>query len=605
MIIKNQAFSGWARFLVGSVIVGAFCYFVSRHLHTLELWQVATTVFLIAMPITLTGVYVGTLQRVHDNTLIKRNSWLYRLRSKRLFLTVGWLLWSIATVFFMLIHLNLYARQEWVVFFLVFPVFYICFIAIRHILSSNANALHVDRISIQWARRTVPWLMVVLYGAIVWQSDTAQTTSSLKEIIEGHRTHLQESKGSALIGESLLIFSAITGVQDYVLGNLGAWSSVFGRVVTILASLVISYNVCLLLSFFVIPGKELRRIFGPMSDNPEPPTVTMQQVISFAAITTFLFLFVYLRGFVAIETMIRQSPEWAQERHRIEAHLYVFADEIDGSYYRPETILKIEAARARALSMQEGAVRILDGKIDAAFLAMEGNVDPYLDWYYSLKAEYMRTVQALTGGIEEHMTRQLDEFLQRNDPFREVSASMNGLLETNKQALVKFLTERDQILRDNQIDAKGKPIKVLHRLSKAELELLPSHSMVSSIETRMAGAAVTSAVTGIVTAKVVGKVVGKSIFKLAATAATKLAVSKTGGAAIGAAAGAVAGSVIPGAGTAIGAVIGASVGVLFGVGMDATLLKLEEMVKREEFRNEILGSIRAAKVEFKKELHRN
>lgn len=336
-----------------------------------------------------------------------------------------------------------------------------------------------------------------------------------------------------------------------------------------------------------------------MSDNPDPPEITPLQVASLSAIITFLFFFVYLHGFVALETWIKQSPNLAQGRKELEEVVVVKIDEIAGKPYKPGTIKKIEDARAQVLRASASAVHELDQKIDGAFSMMERNVDPYLDWYYSLSAEYARMAMTLSGGIEGHMTGKLKEYLFKNDPLKTVSVAMNGALERQKGALREYQSKRDQILRENQINVTTEPTRVMRQMSKKDLDLMPMHPTVTTIESRMAGAAVASVVTGLVTTKVVSKVVGKGVFKLAVTAASKLVVSKTVSVAAGTATGAAIGSIFPGVGTLIGAGLGALTGAVIGVGMDATILKLEEKVSRDAFKREILESIQASKKEFK------
>jgi hypothetical protein len=96
----------------------------------------------------------------------------------------------------------------------------------------------------------------------------------------------------------------------------------------------------------------------------------------------------------------------------------------------------------------------------------------------------------------------------------------------------------------------------------------------------------------------VAKIVSKGIFKAAGKALSKVAISKVAGTAGGAAIGAAIGSVVPGAGTIVGGVIG---GALAGVFVDKVLLELEEAISREDFRMEILNSIRESRDEFKSE----
>lgn len=598
---KNfQGFSGGFRLLTVSLAFGAISFSVAKNIHTFQLGLVAVSVFLFAVPIMLSGIYVGTLRRVHENTLFKRDGWLYRFRSKRLFMVIGWFAWSVTTGFFMLIQLNLYTQQEWLAFFMTFPLFYIVFTLCRHILAKNVQPLHTIRISIDWTRWIVPGVMVLVYGLLFWQAEPTQSTLTLRDAIDAKRIHLlKDASTSAVIDEALQIFSFMSGARDYAGSKFDTlwkgWSWAF----TVLSSFVVSYNVCVLLSCMMISPKEYRRIFGKMSDNPDPPEITPLQVASLSAIITFLFFFVYLHGFVALETWIKQSPNLAQGRKELEEVVVVKIDEIAGKPYKPGTIKKIEDARAQVLRASASAVHELDQKIDGAFSMMERNVDPYLDWYYSLSAEYARMAMTLSGGIEGHMTGKLKEYLFKNDPLKTVSVAMNGALERQKGALREYQSKRDQILRENQINVTTEPTRVMRQMSKKDLDLMPMHPTVTTIESRMAGAAVASVVTGLVTTKVVSKVVGKGVFKLAVTAASKLVVSKTVSVAAGTATGAAIGSIFPGVGTLIGAGLGALTGAVIGVGMDATILKLEEKVSRDAFKREILESIQASKKEFK------
>jgi len=74
-----------------------------------------------------------------------------------------------------------------------------------------------------------------------------------------------------------------------------------------------------------------------------------------------------------------------------------------------------------------------------------------------------------------------------------------------------------------------------------------------------------------------------------------MAASKVAGATAGVVIGGALGSVIPVAGTVVGGMIG---GIIGGVLVDAALLKLEEIISREEFKREIIAAIRDTKAEF-------
>lgn len=599
----------WVRFASGAAIIGIITYFVATRFHVFPLWAVALAVFMYATIIMLSGMYVGVLRKAHDNTLFRKDGWLYSVLSKRLLLAIGWFVWGVVSAFFVMIQLNLYSSKEWMVFALTFPVYFVVFIFCRNLLARNVQSLHVIRIALTWARWMVPWIMVAIYAIVAWQMTSVQKVAqpvTLKESIAQKRGHLVISGGSAIVDETLQIYSAIEGGVEFVTAKLGELSNTLATFLSVFAAFIVSYNVCLLLSCLIIPISEYRRLLAPITDLSEPPPVSLLHVALLTAVVAFLSIFVYLHGIVALETWISQSEKWKAGRKIIEETVIVKVDEISGKYYKAGTIAKIEDLRTIAWKNSVTATNDLDRKVDEAFAAMEQNVDKYLDWYYSLPAEYIRIAKTLTGSLESHIENQLMEHLNQNDPFRRVSDAMNDVVAKHQRALAEFQVGKKRILTDNKIEASSKPIRVIRMISDHEFSIALTPPEVITIQKRLAGAAAVSVATTLIAKKVVAKVVAKGIFKTAVTAASKLAITKAAGGAVGAAAGAATGaalgSIVPVAGTMIGAGAGAIVGFFLGVGVDAALLKLDEKVNRAHFKQEILESIASAKNELKSDL---
>ncbi len=151
------------------------------------------------------------------------------------------------------------------------------------------------------------------------------------------------------------------------------------------------------------------------------------------------------------------------------------------------------------------------------------------------------------------------------------------------------------ILDSNRISTDGNTPAVSSYISLNDMMAMPIHADLVALDTRAAGSTVAAGIVGVVT----GKIASKIIFKTAVKAVAKAATAKAVGTAAGAGIGFAIGSVVPVVGTVIGGLIG---GVVGGVAMDAGLLKLEEAISREDFKKEILASIRHAQEEFKSKL---
>ena len=77
------------------------------------------------------------------------------------------------------------------------------------------------------------------------------------------------------------------------------------------------------------------------------------------------------------------------------------------------------------------------------------NTDKYLDWYYSLSAEYSRLFKLITGSIEEYMADKLKENLMDNISanlnfnaadmnIAKLQNDINKILDKNKMLFIQF-----------------------------------------------------------------------------------------------------------------------------------------------------------------------
>jgi hypothetical protein len=238
---------------------------------------------------------------------------------------------------------------------------------------------------------------------------------------------------------------------------------------------------------------------------------------------------------------------------------------------------------------------VLDANIDKAFFLMDRNVESYLDWYYSLGAEYMRIGQMLTGQLESYMQTKLEEYLNLGNPTADLHRTIETALENQQSLKEEAQRLRQTILAENRVLDSDESFVVSSSASLDSLLTIPNHIELVALDQRIAGGTVAAGIGGLIA----GKIASKAIFKGAAKALLKAAAAKVGGTSVGGAVGAFLGSAVPGVGTVVGGFIG---GLIGGVAVDAALLKLDEAVSRDEFRREILSVIAQSREDFKKRL---
>ena len=320
-----------------------------------------------------------------------------------------------------------------------------------------------------------------------------------------------------------------------------------------------------------------------------PPTLTHASVAVTAALVTVVTLFIYVPVFADLEDIARGNPGLIASLKN--AQLKV--EKIDDLFYRPGTMQVIELAKAAALGKVNVSRAILEGQIDRAFDQMEFNVDGYLDWYYNLSGEYTRLTMLMTGEIEKYMEEKLVEKLKQEDALKPVIAGLEVALANHKAVTDEYQQDIKKILTNNRIQVPEFGAKGIHGIASDRILVLPTHFDVVSMRSRI-GSATAAGIGAAITAKIVGK----GIFKAAAKTISKFAAKKM---------------FVIGTGTTIGTWItlpagplavagGVAGGAIAAVVVDKFLLKLEETISREDFKKEILNSIRESRDQFKSEL---
>ncbi len=230
--------------------------------------------------------------------------------------------------------------------------------------------------------------------------------------------------------------------------------------------------------------------------------------------------------------------------------------------------------------------------INASYDARLANVDSYLDWYYSLPADYERLLSLVTGSVEEYAVGQFIEKIEAGVDDTEFEAQLQNYWD-RAAALKDGLMEQ---LADCEIAGVPEWLPVV----KDEVEptfltdpLEPSQQFLDASGRVLAGTATGAAVgvgTGVAAKKLVSRVVEKPFFKMVVGEITKRLGSKAVGSAVGGAAGAVGGP--------IGVVVGIAAGGAASVGVDYGLLKLDELWNRDTYRAEVVQTIEDSRAEM-------
>ena len=212
--------------------------------------------------------------------------------------------------------------------------------------------------------------------------------------------------------------------------------------------------------------------------------------------------------------------------------------------------------------------------VNAAFDKRVENVDAYLDWYYSLPADYERLLQYFSGTVESGMQEQLLNRINEGVDESEFSEKANYYMEQAQQIM--------ENLRQRLEDCKVTDIPTWLLVPTETLDsdfldgpLAPTQRFLDA-GGRMGLSAGVGTIAGVISAKVAKRIMAKPVFKkIVAGLLEKLAMR----------------GLLAAGGTAIAPGVGTAVGVGVGVAADYLLLKADEVANRASYREELVAAI--------------
>jgi hypothetical protein len=566
-----------------------------------DFWQALVALAAIVVPLALYALYEAAIAKTLRRERYLREGLFFRLFSGRLLIGAVALVLVLLAAPFLLVRLHMLPRREWLLLLTLVPLQVASYAACTRLLQHQYKPWLLVSAALDWTRFLCPTLLALAYAAVLLMQRSSAATD-LSAAVELALADVADIKASVTLSTLANFFALFEGTKTYFLANITAES---GRLVfwaAVLDFWMLCYFLCRVLSVALLPRAEWRRVFGPLSDDREVPVLTPRRIAVAWALFTFVSLFIGVPLLSSVETQVRARPDlqqaFAGTRLRVER--------IGDEYFAQGTIAALESARRAALARLDVSTAELRQKTDAAFVAMAGNVDVYLDWYYSLGAEYARIGHLLTGDLEDYMARKFAETLAQDEVLRDVETALATSLANSAEANRLYEQLVAALLAQNRVDASGQEVEVVQTLALSDVLVPPQHAELLGVQNRLlasSGGAVAGVFAGAVAGKLVAKVITKTSFKLATKAVAKLAASKAAGTSLGAGAGATAGgaigSVVPGLGTALGALIGGVLGGLaVGVGVDAALIEFEEAVGRDAFRAELLQALEEARREY-------
>jgi len=560
------------------------------------LWP-ALWLLLLAVPAGLFSAYLATLRRIRNMAVWSAGSHALAWLSGpwlRVLTGVGTAL--AATAFLAPRLMTLQPADGWLL-----GLALITFLVLRWLLMDplQRQLQPVYRVGwpLWWIALLTALLMVLGDMALRHAGAVSVRPDSLTQAIEQARGSAHRLGTSALAQAVADWASLIRGLELFLLARAQEMGGVAGFLVRPLAALTqlpFHFFAALSIAMFVVPGREYARILTPPQPLDEPARVPAHRLAAAASLVAALVLFVFLPLVVMTESHLQRSDSHQVVHGRA---LNLAVELVDGVPVRPGTAAELRQLQVEAALQRQGALQKVNQAFVKSFDHLRANTDRYLDWYYSLGAEYVRLFSAATGGLETHLSRQLQETLGAGDPLGALSTAIAEALALDARLAEDARTRAKDLLESRRVHLTPDiSTEVVGAYALDDMLDLAGHEGLSTLEQRFAAGGATGVVSALVARQVVMRLAARGTLRMAASTLSRAALARSGaalgGAGTGAATGAAIGSAIPGIGTAAGAALGGVIGGLgVGLGTEFLLLKTEELFRREAHRQALLDAI--------------
>lgn len=613
-------------------------------------WLFSLLCLLLAVPIFCQRAYFQAIRRSHWLSVFREGGRVRRYLSGIVWRLIVSALAGLVLAFVMVFRLRALSWQEWLTYAAAIPVFWtVAHFAQKFAREADTRFHYLVRVkSASWL--AVP-ILLLIYGVLIVGFPSSSAEKFASWIHQGSGDRIV----SATVGELNALHEGWRALEAFVLGrvsDLGEWGWAAAVMIFVVGNAAFFYGCASTLAVPFIPQTELSRAFCRVATSAEPTTKpTLAGVAIGSALFTIFACFLYFPGAAMLEASLMQLPPEHRPMHQVrklvaevKASLQphpvqverlsipplrqagdialavevnprtlapvwlprqpkILAERIGSRFYRPGTIKETGDARMRLLSSRLKDLDVLKQEINRGFDLMEDNIDVFLDWYYSLPAEYARLAKLLTGSFEGYLTEKFSTILSQEAPFEQFERTFAALLESEPALRRAYQETIERILSRNSVTIDHPARMIVTDELDDPSAIFSYKSVIASARVRLqtsgfagvagasGGAVMGKKIATVVAKKLATKSVFKAAVKVAAKVATK-AASVTKAAAIGTAVGGTVGSFVPIVGTAVGAAVGGVIGALgFGVGVDALLLELDESMNRSEFRVELIEAL--------------
>ena len=580
-LLGGESAQRWMRYLAKAAVLFVVLLAFARLAPMMPPLAVAICWAALSMVSAIGLTYHAVIRKILNQHKYKSGGLAAGINGGRFFCLILAFVGSAALVGGLVFESSKWGPTEWLVAAAAIPLYFVVYLGLERFSAKELEAPYQKSTTVLISGVIVGVLMCIVYLLLCSCAPVPSYANVTEAFMEAPQPFVESP--SVLLAELGKLVAMVDGVIAYGQSVAGEVSVAGYKVWRAVICASAFFAIASLLGVCALEPRELRLVFlrldaAARSDSDAQPV----KLFVFVACLLPALLVV---GFLAADAKAAEAVE-TEEYTAIEQvvrnNVGLVAYMIDGKYVDQQ---QVEALRARARNLsaelRDEREAVLVPLINAAYDQRIENVDSYLDWYYSLPADYERLLQFFAGTVEEGMRDQLTQRLNENVDMTELEQKFNYYLAQSEQLKKDLEAE----LREHEIDKVPDWLVVVAEPLKDDFldkPLAPTQKFLDASE-RMGLSAGAGVISGIIAAKAAQKVLAKPFFKkIVAELVKKLAVR----------------GLLAEGGTLVAPGIGTAIGVGIGTATDFLLLKADEAMNRESYREEIVAAIEESRQEL-------
>lgn len=586
-LLEQPRIRRWGAYLAKAIVLVGLLCLVGHTAPLMPPAGIALAWAVLSAASALGLVYCAVIKKTHNRAKYREGGMLHKLNEGRILRMIGAFILAAACMAGLILESPKWGVGEWVLVAAAIPAYAAVLVVVLRKLGREYEAPYRAASAIKWSSVIVAVLLCVAYAAISLLEPATTFGSAAEAFMAAQQPF--ESSPSALMSEAGLLASLADSLAAYGMSEAAGMAFPLYVICRIALMTGAFFSVANLLGVCSLERVELRRVFAPLGTPGEHGTRgrVVGKYVAAAAVLPVCLCAAFLGADLAVDRASETEEFTAAESFvRDQAGMAAFV--LDGKYYEQQAVAElIDEARQKSETLYADAREKLVPLINASYDARIANVDSYLDWYYSLPADYERLATMITGTAESFVAEQFQNQIEQGIDDSQLEAEFDSFMEQASQlkagieqelagcelaGVPEWLVTAKELLAD---DFLSQPLEPTEKLMDAGA--------------RIGIGATAGAAGGVLAKTLVEKAMTKQFCSQVVTKISSMAASRAAGSVVGSALGTIGGP--------LGTVAGVAAGTALGVGVDYVLLNIDEMQNRETYKQEIIATIEEERAE--------